>query len=110
MAWLLDAQRLGRWCLGALQQAGLQPLTHLFHADTAGQQGATAGAVIMVLVPSSHLLLRTWPAERGVTVDLYATNDTGVAPEVARALVDALSAHFQPAWTEQRSLDRGDGQ
>jgi S-adenosylmethionine decarboxylase len=83
-------------------------VAQLFHAEA--EEGGAAGVVITVLLPASHLVLRTWPAQRGVTLDIYAAAGTGIPPDEARALVDMLATQFQPTWTEQRSLDRGDEQ
>lgn len=108
-AWLSDAQRLGDWCVQAAAAAGLQPVDQLFHnfaATAADARGVTA----TVLLAGSHLCLHTWPGQRAVTADVYVCNFSGDHPAKARSLMDALIKRFQPEWTEQRSLDRGDGQ
>ena len=106
-AWLTDAQALGRWCLSAVEASGLQAVNHLFHtfeATTHGPGGVTA----TVLLAESHLCLHTWPERRAVTVDVYVCNFGGDHSAKARVLMDSVIALFQPVWTEQRSLDRGD--
>ncbi|MBI2769183.1 MAG: adenosylmethionine decarboxylase [Burkholderiales bacterium] len=108
-AWLTDAQKLGDWCTKAVLQAGLQPVNQLFHtfpATPAGPGGVTA----TVLLAESHVCLHTWPEQKAVTVDVYVCNFGGDHSAKARSLMDALVGRFAPEWTEQRSLDRGDGE
>ncbi|GAC1357195.1 MAG: adenosylmethionine decarboxylase [Variovorax sp.] len=107
--WLTDAQRLGQWCVQAVTAAGLQPVNQLFHtspATTAGPGGVTAA----VLLAKSHICLHTWPEQRSVTADVYVCDLGADHSARARDLMDCLVNRFQPEWTEQRSLDRGDGQ
>jgi S-adenosylmethionine decarboxylase len=108
-AWLADAQQLGNWCVQAAQAAGLQPVDHLFHAVP--PIGARpAGVTAAVLLAQSHVCLHTWPEQRAVTLDVYVANFDGGQSAQARELMTALIDRFQPEWTEQRSLDRGDGE
>ena len=106
-ALLTDAERLGEWCVQAVKDAGLQPVNQLFHAFP-GVAGKPGGVVATVLLAESHVCLHTWPEQRAVTADVYVCNFSGDHSARARALMDALVARFQPEWTEQRSLDRGD--
>lgn len=106
-AWLTDAEALGEWCTAAVQRAGLQPVSHLFHTFPPSAHGP-GGVTATVLLAESHLCLHTWPEQRGVTADVYVCNFSGDHSAKARALMDAVVAHFQPEWTEQRSLDRGE--
>ena len=107
--WMTDAQRLGDWCTPAVRDAGLEPVNQLFHAypDVAGKPG---GVTATVLLAKSHICLHTWPEQLSVTADVYVSNFGGDHSARARELMDALVARFEPEWTEQRSLDRGDGQ
>ena len=107
--WLTDAQRLGEWCVQAVTAAGLRPVDQLFHTFPATGTGAR-GVTAAVLLEESHICLHTWPERLGVTADVYVCNFSGDHSARARGLMDALVARFQPEWTEQRSLDRGDGQ
>jgi S-adenosylmethionine decarboxylase len=107
-AWLTDAQRLGAWCLQAVQAVGLQPVNQLFHSFAASPHGP-GGVTATVLLAESHVSLHTWPGQRAVTLDVYVCNFAGNHSEKARALMTALVDRFAPEWTEQRSLDRGDG-
>ena len=107
--WLTDAQQLGAWCLLAVEAAGLQAVNQLFHAYPATGYGAGGVTAILLLV-ESQLCLRTWPGQRGVTIDVHACNGSANHSARARGLMLALIDQFQPEWTEQRSLDRGDGQ
>jgi S-adenosylmethionine decarboxylase len=108
-AWLTDARQLGDWCLQAVQAVGLQPVDQLFHSFPGS--GLAAGSVTAtVLLAESHVCLHTWPEQRAVTLDVYVCNFTGDHSAKARGLMSALIDRFQPEWTEQRSLDRGDGE
>lgn len=101
-AWLADAGRLGEWCLAAVGAAGLTPARHLFHGFADGGVGAS------ILLAHSHVHLRTWPDERGVTLDVYVSDRQDRHSAKARELMFALVGRFQPEWTEQRSMDRGE--
>ena len=108
-AWLTDAGQLGAWCLQAVVAAGLQPVNQLFHTFPAVAGGA-GGVTATVLLAESHMCLHTWPEQRAVTADVYVCNFSDDHSAKARALMAALVERFQPEWTEQRSLDRGDGE
>jgi S-adenosylmethionine decarboxylase len=106
-AWLTDASRLEEWCLSAVQAVGLQVVDQLFHALPA-TGGSPGGVTATVLLAESHVCLHTWPKERAVTCDVYVGNLGGDHSAKARGLMYALVNRFQPEWTEQRSLDRGE--
>ncbi|WP_041675779.1 S-adenosylmethionine decarboxylase family protein [Ramlibacter tataouinensis] len=107
-AWLTDPQRLAPWCVEATRAAGLHPVDQLFHVLPADGPGA-GGVTATVLLAESHVCLHTWPLERAATLDVYVSDAAAHAAQ-ARALMDALVQRFAPEWTEQRSLDRGDGE
>jgi S-adenosylmethionine decarboxylase len=106
-AWLTDAQKLEEWCTAAVSAVGLQPVGHLFHTAPATGKGP-GGVTATVLLAESHICLHTWPEERAVTADVYVCNFGGDHSAKARGLMFALVNRFQPEWTEQRSLDRGE--
>ena len=106
-AWLTDAAKLGEWCLQAVQASGLQAVNQLFHTFPATDQGA-GGVTATVLLAESHICLHTWPEQKAVTIDVYVCNFGGDHSAKARGLMFAMVNRFQPEWTEQRSLDRGD--
>ena len=108
-AWLTDAERLGDWCLHAVSAAGLQPLVHVFR-PVAGVDGGPAGVSGAVLLAGSHVCLHASAQERTVVADVFLGEADDAHRVRARALMDAVLERFQPEWTEQRSLDRGDGQ
>lgn len=101
-AWLADAGQLGAWCLAAVGTVGLTPASHLFHGFADGGVGAS------ILLAHSHVHLRTWPHERAVSIDVYVSNRQDDHSAKARGLMEALVSRFQPEWTEQRSMDRGE--
>lgn len=109
MAWLMDSQKLSDWCLQAVGAVGLQPVNQLFHAFPATPDGP-GGVTAAVLLAESHVCLHTWPEQKAVTLDVYVCNFGGDHSAKARGLMSALIDRFQPEWTEQRSLDRGDGE
>ena len=106
--WLTDAAKLGDWCVQAVQAVGLQPVNQLFHTFP-GTPAGPGGITATVLLAESHVCLHTWPEQKAVTVDVYVCNFGGDQSAKARGLMFALVNRFQPEWTEQRSLDRGDG-
>jgi S-adenosylmethionine decarboxylase len=106
-AWLTDAAKLGAWCLELVQGVGLQAVGHLFQTLPA-RPGGRGGVTATVLLAESHVCLHTWPEERAVTCDVYVCNFSGDHSAKARGLMHALVNRFQPEWTEQRSLDRGE--
>jgi S-adenosylmethionine decarboxylase len=108
-AWLTEARQLGDWCVQAVEAVGLQAVNKLFHAFPGAGDGP-GGITATVLLAESHVCLHTWPEQRAVTVDVYVCNFGADHSAKARALMEALIARFQPEWTEQRSLDRGDGE
>ena len=105
--WMLDAEKLGAWCLKAVTASGLQPVNQLFHTFPAAEHGA-GGITATVLLAESHLCVHTWPKQKAVTLDVYVCNFGGNHSAKARALLQSLIDRFAPEWTEQRSLDRGD--
>jgi S-adenosylmethionine decarboxylase len=107
MSWLTDAAMLGEWCVTAVHAVGLQPVNQLFHTFPATDKGP-GGVTATVLLAESHLCVHTWPEQKAVTLDVYVCNFGGDHSAKARGLMFALVNRFQPEWTEQRSLDRGD--
>lgn len=101
--WLTDARQLGEWSRQAAQALGLAVEGEVFRADATGASAA-------LLLPGSHVCLHTWPQERGVTIDVCLAHAQDDVSAKARGLMFALVQRFQPEWTEQRSLDRGDGE
>ena len=106
-AWLTDADRLGAWCVAAVDAVGLRAVKQLFHTFPPTDKGP-GGVTATVLLAESHICLRTWPKERAVTADVYVCNFSADHSAKARGLMYALVNLFQPEWTEQRSLDRGE--
>jgi S-adenosylmethionine decarboxylase len=105
--WLTDADKLGAWCVQAVEAVGLQAVNQLFHTFP-GTEGAAGGVTATVLLAESHICLHTWPEQKAVTADVYVCNFSGDHSARARGLMYALVNRFQPEWTEQRSLDRGE--
>jgi len=105
--WLTDAAQLGDWCKKAVEAVGLQAVNQLFHTFPATGKGP-GGITATVLLAESHLCVHTWPEQKAVTLDVYVCNFGGDHSAKARGLMFALVNRFQPEWTEQRSLDRGD--
>jgi S-adenosylmethionine decarboxylase len=103
--WLTDARELGDWARQAAQALGLE-----VEREVSQSSPSSGGATSALLLPGSHVCLHTWPHQRGVTVDVYLANTEENLSAKARGLMYALVQRFQPEWTEQRSLDRGDGE
>jgi S-adenosylmethionine decarboxylase len=100
--WLSDGAALGAWLGEAASAAGLDVLQQL--TEPAGDRGGISAAM---LLPYSHVCVHTWPAQRGVAIDVYLASDAGDPSAKAHGLMTAFVNHFAPQWTEQRSLDRG---
>ena len=107
-AWLTDAARIGDWCVQAVEAVGLQAVNQLFHTFPPASGKTAGGVTATVLLAESHVCLHTWPEEKAVTCDVYVCNFSGNHSAKARGLMFALVNRFQPEWTEQRSLDRGE--
>jgi S-adenosylmethionine decarboxylase len=101
-AWLTDADQLREWCAATAQAVGLAPIAQAFEPVAGG------GASGTVLMPGAHVCLHTWPREKAVAVDVYIGDAATDQSAKARGLMFALVTRFQPEWTEQRSLDRGE--
>lgn len=100
--WLSDAEKLQDWCASAARAVGLEPLGHAFVVT---EDGGASGTILMA---GAHVCLHTWPMEKAATADVYVGNTATDQSARARGLMSALVQRFQPEWTEQRSLDRGD--
>ena len=100
--WLQDAGQLQAWCISAAHAVGLQTVAHAFHGQRPG------GIAICLLVEDGHVCVHAWPAQKAATLDVYVGSDSGDRSAKARGLMDAMVRRFQPEWTEQRSLDRGE--
>ena len=103
-AWLADPARLRTWCEAAVATVGLEPIAQVFQSL---QPGGVSGTVLMT---GAHVCLHTWPGEKAVTADVFVSQGDRDHAAQARELMLALVDRFQPEWTEQRSLDRGDEQ
>ena len=100
--WLSDSKRLQDWCAAAARAVGLEPLGQLFLVTS---EGGASGTLLMA---GAHVCLHTSPMEKTVTADVYVCNTAPDHSASARELMQALVQRFQPEWTEQRSLDRGE--
>jgi S-adenosylmethionine decarboxylase len=89
-----------------VKAVGLETVNQLFHTFPAAAQGP-GGVTAAILLAESHVCLHTWPEQRAVTVDVYVCNFGADHSAKARGLMFALIQRFQPEWTEQRSLVRG---
>ena len=106
-AWLTDAAKLGAFCREVVDAVGLEAVGELFHTFPA-TAGGPGGVTATILLAESHLCVHTWPEQKAVTCDVYVCNFSGDHSAKARGLMFALVNRFQPEWTEQRSLDRGE--
>ena len=105
--WLLDESVLGRWCIAAVQASGLKVVSQLFYAFPATPSGP-GGVTATVLLAESHLCIHTWPEKNAVTLDVYVCNFGGDHSVKARALMQALIERFEPEYTDQHALHRGE--
>ena len=105
--WLTDAERLGAYCVQAVQAVGLQPVARLFHAFPPSALGP-AGVTATVLLAESHLCLHTWPEQQAVTLDVYVCNFAADHSAKAHALLEALLALFDPGQVRRQVWERGE--
>ena len=105
-AWLVDADRLGAWCVQTVMNCGLQPVGQLFHRFPDSAHGP-GGVTATVLLAESHLCVHTWPEQGAVTLDVYVCNFGGDHCAKAQALMDALLALFAPEQVQHDRLLRG---
>ena len=104
--WLVDADRLGAWCVQTVLSSGLQPVGQLFHRFADSSHGP-GGVTATVLLAESHLCVHTWPEKGSVTLDVYVCNFGGDHSTKAHALMEALVSLFAPEHSERNSLQRG---
>ena len=97
-----DPDVLRRLCLGAVREAGLQPVGVLFHVFP--QPGGVTG---MVLLAESHLAVHTWPELGAVTLDVYVCNLLNDNSARAESLMALLEAAFAPRQCERHRVFRG---
>ena len=105
-SWLIDAERLGSWCVQTVLACGLQPVGQLFHRFPDSPHGP-GGVTATVLLAESHLCVHTWPENHAVTLDVYVCNFGGDHCEKAHALMDALLVLFAPERSDRHALQRG---
>jgi S-adenosylmethionine decarboxylase len=108
LAWLIDAEQLGAWCVGAVRANGLQVVNQLFHTFPSTGSGP-GGITATVLLAESHLCVHTWPEVKAVTLDVYVCNFGGDHSAKAKALMHMLIERFEPERAEQKRLARGSG-
>ena len=105
--WLTDADWLGKCCMHAVMDAGLQAVAQLFHTFPASTRGP-GGVTATVLLGESHLCVHTWPEQGAVTLDVYVCNFGGDHSAKAHALMNELTRWFQPLQVEKNHLLRGE--
>lgn len=106
---LTDAERLRARCIAAVEHAGLTVIGDLFR-QFPGADGAAdpdAGVTGCVVLAESHLAIHTWPEIACVTLDAYVCNHSRDNTARARALVDELTALFQPEDCVRHEVPRG---
>ena len=103
---LNDVDALRTLCLGAVADAGLRAVGHLFHpfVDADGQPQGVTGVVLLV---ESHLAVHTWPELRSVTADVYVCNVGADNSARAEAVLAQLVAAFGPREPRVQRVQRG---
>jgi len=98
---LVEGKRLESVCLEMVRASGLAVIDSRFH------QFEGAGLTGTVVLAESHLAIHTWPETRGLTLEVYARNDSAEHSAKARRLFEALIAHFEPGEVARHAVDRG---
>lgn len=99
--YLTDGPSLRRFCIDAIERAGLTVLGELFHQFDGG---GTTGCIVLA---ESHVAIHTWPELESVTLDAYVCNYGRDNSDRARRIVDAVVALFQPQDVIRHELVRG---
>lgn len=99
---MVDSLALRALCLGAVRQAGLQPVGELFHPFP-----APGGVTGVVLLAESHVAVHTWPELGAVTLDVYVCNLQTDNSARAETLLRVLQAAFGPSQAEHHRVHRG---
>jgi len=107
--YLTDAVALRSRCLAAIERAGLTVLGDLFRQFPGGDGAPDppAGVTGCVVLAESHVAIHTWPEIGCVTLDAYVCNYSRDNTERARALVDELTALFDPEDCVRHDVPRG---
>jgi spermidine synthase len=107
--YLTDARALRARCMAAIERAGLTALGELFTTFPGpdGRPDPAAGVTGCVVLAESHVAVHTWPEIACVTLDAYVCNYSRDNTARARALVDELSALFQPEDCVRDEVRRG---
>ena len=106
-ALLTDAEALGKQCVQAVMEAGLQAVASLFHTFPDSAHGP-GGVTATVLLAESHLCVHTWPEQGAVTLDVYVCNFGADHTTKAERLMSALQNLFAPAAANVHRIQRGD--
>ena len=106
---LTDAAALRERCIAAIERAGLTVLGDLFRQfpGSGGAPDPSAGVTGCVVLAESHVAIHTWPEIACVTLDAYVCNYSRDNTERARALVDELTALFDPEDCVRHDVPRG---
>jgi S-adenosylmethionine/arginine decarboxylase-like enzyme len=107
--YLTDTAALRSRCVAAIERAGLTALGELFtpFPGADGKPDARAGVTGCVVLAESHVAVHTWPEIACVTLDAYVCNYSRDNTARARALVDELTALFQPEDCVREEVRRG---
>lgn len=107
--YLTDAAALRDRCVAAIERAGLTALGELFtrFPGADGNPDPAAGVTGCVVLAESHVAVHTWPEIACVTLDAYVCNYSRDNTARARALVDELTALFQPEDCVREEVRRG---
>ena len=89
-------------CLAASRSASLRIVGDSFHElDTAGVAG-------IVFLADAHIGIRTWPASRGVTLDVWVCGGRDDDHARAWSVIESLRNVYRPSSEELLQVGRGD--
>ena len=87
---------------GRITRSSLRIVGDSFHElDTAGVAG-------ILLLADAHIGIRTWPASRGVTIDVWVCGGRGDDRARARSVIDSLRNGYRPGSEELLQIACGD--
>jgi spermidine synthase len=99
---LVDAKGFEEQCIALVNASGLTIMNVSFH------QFEGSGFTGTVVLAESHLAVHTWPERQGLTLDVYVCNYSADNSGKARALFEAIVAHFDPAEIARHEVVRGE--
>src|SRR5436189_621638 len=99
---LLEGEKFRAKCVELVEASGLTAVGVSFH------QFEGSGFTGCLVLAESHLAVHAWPERQGLTLDVYVCNHSADHSARARALFEAIIAHFEPGEVARQEVNRGE--